>query len=254
VPDGGRRRDRRPRSCRAAVRFDHGPRARSASARPAHGRAARRRDGPALRPSLLAVTRARPQPRRRQPGFFQSLLADASWNHLRRGAAPDRVIRRRFADRGSRVARPAHGLDRVLGGYARVPTCSVPRARLRTACGGLARVRRPSRPGGRDRTPRFPRLVPPGRPTCPGRLRPRRGISGDALAHVRARPAHARLAPARGRPIGGSDRGLPRRPRHLAGALPRGRAPLLRSGRAGCRLGSPIEEEAQCRRISCSRP
>ena len=231
------------------------PRAAAETSGPAagdtDGRTARGGDHPALWEPLLALTRVGHCAGRRRPrpgGVADGREVGAC---IHRGGSDGEPLvraghRRRLGrEHSAPAACRSHG---VRNDHARAGDRSPRTARdLRLASGCLlARIRRPRRAG--DHAREAP-LIPPRRRTRPRRPRacgrvagnPRAGRSADRIRPV----LHASLR-RNGRAAGV---GVPLRPRHLAPALSRGRAPLLRPA-PPCRLGAPTEEE-QCRPTSC---
>ncbi len=223
----------------------------AAAARDANGRPVGRRDDPAVREPLLAVPC--PGCRSRRGGLgpgrvSRSREAAACLDGGRAGGEPLVRARDRTPRRRADPAEATCGSDGVRSDH---PVSRGPLARLardpRAAAGCLlARLRRPDRPSD------HPRAAPLVRPRLRTRTR-RCPACGRLAGHPRSRRAADRLcdllhAPLRGH-SGSAGVGVRLRPRHLAAALPRRRAPLLRPACA-CRLGAPTEE-AQCRRTSC---
>ena len=223
----------------------------AATAGDANGRPVGRRDDPALREPFLALPcsghrsrRSGPGPGRVSRGREAAACIDGS------GGGREPVVRARDGSRRRR----ADSTEATLGSHGvrsdHLGSCDPPAwlARHPWAAAGscLARIRGPDRPGD------HPRAAPLVRPCLRARTRRPRACGGLA-GHPRARRAVDRLRHLLHAPLcghgGAAGLGVRLRPRHLAAALPRRCASLLRPARA-CRLGAPTEE-AKCRRTSC---
>ena len=217
----------------------------------AYGRPTGRRDDSPLREPFLAFPCARYRSRGRGPGARGVARGreTAACVHGRGGGRKSRVRARdrsrgRRADTAKATCR-SHGVrNDHTGSRDRAPR--PPRSPRRAAGRDLAGIRRADRAGDHART------APLVHPCLRARAR-RPGPCDRLVDHACAGRAADGLRPLLHTPVcrnGGSARvGVRLRPRHLAAALPRRRAPLLRPGCA-CRLGAPTEE-AQCRRTSC---
>lgn len=217
------------------------------------GRPGGRGVDPALRAALLAVPRSRPAGRGDRPGLGRALADRADPDPLGGDPPPHRVVRRRRPARGPRAASRADARHRAPGRDRRVRSRACAPSPLRLPGARVARAVRPRCARGFDRGRRRPDGAHAGAPARHRRLRARTRLALRArdplLRHTRD------AAPAPSGPGGhrNANRGVRRRPRRIAGALPGLRVPLLRPGRQSRTLGSPTQEEAQCRRTSCSR-
>jgi hypothetical protein len=219
----------------------------------ADGRPGRRRGASPLRPTLLAVARARRADRDlRRPPAGAGRVDTTDRERRSRGSARHRHVRGRGGARGGaarRAAPPRHRLPRGPDRVRSVPGAGVD---LHPPCDRLACTGRALRAGRGHRGHRPARLAAARLSAGAGRLRALTRVDGDAGNHLL--PEHPRdgVGDQRGQRRGGRHRAAAGRGHSLAGGRARVEPPLLRPGRP-VRVGPPTQEEPRCRPTSCSR-